>query len=97
MKAANAVTILGAIVAAIVLWMIIGLVGCATIPPAPTPTGATCATVCAHASSLGCQYDYPTPGGATCEQVCQHSASVGQPWRLECLSQATSCLPTECP
>lgn len=56
-----------------------------------TTTTPTCATVCDHGAGLGCTWATPTPAGAACEDVCTNAEAADVPWKLACLSSATSC------
>jgi hypothetical protein len=61
-------------------------------PVPPTPVIASCATVCAHETDLGCPAARSTPNGATCEDVCRNVQTSGIiTWDLACRSTAPTC------
>lgn len=73
--------------------LLVCLVGCATVPPAPTPTPTsyTCETYCAHAVSMGCDFAQDTAAGAGCVAVCQNVQDKLVKWDLACRSTAETC------
>jgi hypothetical protein len=54
------------------------------------PTGVSCATACARAAALHCDYAAPSPKGVTCEQVCENAQSF-QAWDLACRTKIKTC------
>lgn len=60
--------------------------------PTPLPEGETCASACANATRLNCDFAEPTANGVTCEQVCTEAQATGlTKLNLKCRTQATSC------
>jgi hypothetical protein len=63
-----------------------------TPPTPPTPVDATCASVCAKAATLGCDFSRPSPKGVSCTAVCENLKASGLPsWNLACMSSASTC------
>ena len=60
------------------------------VDAAPAPTAPSCATACARAAVLGCNYAAPSPDGVTCTAVCQNAQQF-VPWDLTCRTNITSC------
>ena len=60
------------------------------VDAAPAPAAPSCATACARAAALGCDYASPSPKGVTCEAVCQNAQQF-VPWNLACRTNITSC------
>lgn len=79
------------------LFILLALAGCATTPPIPERSEATCADVCARGAILGCAWSLPTPKGATCEAVCDNATAARIPWRLDCMASANTCEAAQCP
>ena len=73
------------------------LLGCPepNVPdPKPELDGAapaTCESVCAHWTDLGCKEAQPTPDGASCAEVCQKLQEGNLKDDLECQAAVTSC------
>jgi hypothetical protein len=72
-------------------------IGCPdpNVPDPPLdPDGAapaTCESVCAHWSELGCKEAEPTPAGASCVEVCENLQQGNLPDDLDCQAAVTSC------
>jgi len=64
-------------------------------PPAPSPTGSSCADACAKLAALGCPEAKPTAKGASCTEVCQNT--LGSPVSLQpdCVVRASDCAAAE--
>ena len=68
-------------------------------PPKPRPpivvvdaSAPSCASVCDHWRSLGCDESEDTPKGATCEDVCENVQNSGIiNWNLGCRASVDSC------
>lgn len=78
--------------------LLLGLPGCPKPLPNPEPeptldgaAPATCASVCAHWTDLGCEEAKPTPAGASCAEVCRNLQQGNLPEDLECQAAVTSC------
>lgn len=65
---------------------------CRCVPVGPPPGRATCESVCAHLSEMGCEAALPTAKGASCATVCGNAVSTGwAAWDLECMAEAKTC------
>jgi hypothetical protein len=63
-------------------------VGCPSNPTPPTPNDVTCATVCAKAAALGCDFSRPSPKDVSCTAVCENLKASGLPsWNLACMAK----------
>lgn len=72
--------------------LFLALAGCAHVAPAPAPTGATCASVCAHEVALECAAGWPTQKGTSCVEVCQNINLSGiVTLDLSCMAAAPTC------
>lgn len=73
--------------------LIVALTGCATVPPQPTPVGASsCETACARLAQLGCNAAKPTSMGTPCATVCANVETSGVvSYSVECVTTAESC------
>lgn len=60
-------------------------------PPEPDPSADTCATVCEHYRSLGCEEGEPTPAGAPCEEFCAQLLDSDITVPAECIVESASC------
>ncbi len=75
-----------------------GLAACPKPIPNPEPepeldgaAPATCESVCAHWTDLGCKEAQPTPDGASCVEVCENIQQSNLKDDLECQVAVTSC------
>ena len=57
---------------------------------APAPVAPSCATACARAAALGCDYAQPSPDGVTCEAVCKNAQGLFR-WDLACRTGISAC------
>jgi hypothetical protein len=74
------------------------VMGCPKPTPQPDPpvspdgaAPATCESVCAHWSDLGCEEAQPTPAGDSCVDVCENLQQGNLPEDLDCQAAVTSC------
>lgn len=57
---------------------------------APVPVVPSCASACARAAAIGCDFAAPSPKGVSCVDVCQNAQQF-VPWDFVCRMNIKTC------